>query len=81
MCSCLDQLVGVLVLLLQFHFLSSQLGLKVIHLSQDEDQRAKGQVLIDLDSSNFSLWTVGGELSALSGESAPLLYVLSNVRL
>lgn len=45
MCSRLDQLVGVLVLLLQFHLLSSQLGLKVIHLSQDEDQRARGQVV------------------------------------
>lgn len=40
--SCLDQLVGVFVLLLQFHFLSSQLGLEVIHLSEDETGRAKG---------------------------------------
>lgn len=36
---------------------------------------------IDLDSSNFPLWKVGGESSALGGESAPLLSVLSNVRL
>lgn len=35
-CSCLYKFVSILILLLEFHFLSSQLGLEVIHLSEDE---------------------------------------------
>lgn len=51
-CSCLDQLVSVLVLLLQFHFLSSELGLEVIHLSEDEKHGPRGQVDMTGDRGN-----------------------------
>lgn len=51
-CSCLDQLVSVLVLLLQFHFLSSELGLEVIHLSEDEKHGPRGQVGMTGDRGN-----------------------------
>lgn len=43
MCSCLDQLVSIFILLLELHFLSSQLGLEVIHLSEEEMWRPRGQ--------------------------------------
>lgn len=74
MCSCLDQLVCVLILLLQFHLLSSELGLEVIHLSPDEDQRARGQVLHRLGLIRLSfVKSLRESLALVSSESAPLL--------
>lgn len=66
-CSCLDQLVGVLVLLLQFHFLSSELGLEVIHLSEDEKQGARGRVDMTGDRGNgLELLFTGRDRNSLS---------------
>jgi len=35
-CSCLNQVVSIFILLLEFHFLSSQFSLEVIHLSEKD---------------------------------------------